>query len=71
MSSNRSRQMFLVTSSGGIFCLVENFRMHPHHQHFLVIRAIEDADAAALRQAPGGAPHEIVIEFVAGRGLNE
>ena len=38
--------------------------MHPHHQAFLVIRAIEDADAAALRQRDRVAPHEIVIELV-------
>ncbi len=49
--------------------LVQQFRMHPRHQAFLVIRAIEDADAAPLRQRNRAAPHEIMIEFVRGRLL--
>ena len=65
MSSNRSRQIFRVTSFAGSFCLGEDFRMHPHHQAFFVIGAVEDTDAAALRQRHRAAPHEIVIEFVA------
>ena len=44
--------------------------MHPHHQAFLVIGAVEDADAAALRQRDRAAPHEIMIEFM-GRRLLE
>ena len=44
--------------------------MHPRHQAFFVVGAIEDADAAALRQRDHGAPHEVVIEFV-GRRLLE
>ena len=69
MSSNRSRQMFLVTSLRRDLLLGEKFRMHPRHQAFLVIGAIEDADAAALRQRDHAAPHEIVIEFVGCRLL--
>ena len=41
----------------------QNLRMHAHDQHFLVIGAVEDADAAAFRQAAGGAPEEIVFQF--------
>ena len=37
--------------------------MHPNHQHFLVIRAVEDADPAALGKAARRAPEEIVIEL--------
>ena len=48
----------------GKLFLGEDFPMHPRHQTFLVVRAIEDADAAALRQRDHVAPHEIVIEFV-------
>ena len=44
--------------------------MHPHDQHFLVIGAIEDADPPALRQAAGGAPEKIVLQFL-GAGLFE
>src|SRR6185369_2635690 len=43
---------------------VEEFGMHPHHQHFLVMRTVKDADAAALRQRLGRAPQEIVIQFL-------
>ena len=31
--------------------LGKNFRVHPHHQSFLVVGAVEDADAAALAAA--------------------
>ena len=44
--------------------LGEDFTMHPRHQTFLIIRSIEDADAAPLRQRDHVAPHKIVIEFV-------
>src|SRR5271170_3706414 len=37
--------------------------MHSHDQHLFVIRAVEDADVAALRQMFGGAPEEIVLQF--------
>src|ERR1700733_8893451 len=50
--------------------LGEDFRMHPHHQAFLVIGAIENADAAALRQRDRAPPHEVVVEFM-GRRLLE
>ena len=69
MSSNRSRQMFLLTSLRRDLLLPEKFRVHPRHQAFLVIGTVEDADAAALRQRDHAAPHEIVIEFVRGRLL--
>ena len=44
--------------------------MHAHDEHFLVIGAVEDADAAALRQAAGGAPEKIVLQFL-GAGMFE
>ena len=55
--------MFRVTSARRHLLLGQDFRMHPHHQAFLVIGAVEDADAAALRQRDHAAPQEIVIEF--------
>ena len=44
--------------------------MHPHDQHFLVIRAVEDADPAALGQVAGGAPEKIMRQL-AGAGMLE
>jgi hypothetical protein len=44
--------------------------MHPHHQHFFVIRTIEDADLPAFRQTARGAPKKIVFQLV-GAGLFE
>ncbi len=35
----------------------QDLRMHPDNQHFLVIGAVEDADAAAFRQGTGGVRH--------------
>ena len=69
MSSKRSFQMSLPTSSSAASAAPEYSRMHAHHQHLLVVRAIEDADAAARRQAHGGAPQEIVIELLGARRL--
>src|ERR1700719_15827 len=41
--------------------------MNTHHQHFFVIRAVENADLAALGNYFVTSPHKIVIElFVAG-----
>ena len=44
--------------------------MHAHDQHFLVIGAVEDADAPAFRQAARGAPEKIVRQFL-GAGMFE
>ena len=42
--------------------------MHAHHQHFLVMRAIENADAPALGDVLAGAPQKIVGDLLgAGR----
>src|SRR6202012_4428621 len=49
--------------------LGEDVRMHPRHQAFLVVGAIEDTDAAALRQRVHAAPHEIMIELLRARLL--
>src|SRR5437879_3552675 len=46
---------------------LEQIRMDAHHQYFLVIRAVEDADMSTLREALGGAPQEIVIELLGAR----
>jgi hypothetical protein len=42
-----------------LLCL-EQFLMHTHNEDFLVVGAIEDADAPALRNFGGVAPQEIV-----------
>src|SRR5271166_4461992 len=47
----------------------EDFRMNPDDQHLLVIRTVEDADLAALRQIAGGAPQEVVLELDRARML--
>ena len=44
--------------------------MHAHDEHFLVIGAVEDADAPAFGQAAGGAPEKVVFEFL-GAGMFE
>ena len=43
--------------------------MHADDQHLLVIGAVEDADAAALRQRLRGAPEKIVVQFGRARVL--
>ena len=42
---------------------VQDLGMHADDQDFLVVRAVEDADPPALRQARRGAPEEIVLEL--------
>ena len=41
--------------------------MHAHHEHLLVVGAVEDADLAARGETPRVAPEEVVIELL-GRG---
>ena len=41
--------------------------MHAHHEHLLVVGAVEDADLAPRRQALGVAPQVVVVELL-GRG---
>src|SRR5262249_40333612 len=41
-----------------------------HDEHVLVVGAVENADPAALRQAPHVAPQEVVVQLL-GRGLFE
>ena len=43
--------------------------MNSHDQRFLVIGAVENADAPALGQADAGAPKEIVVQLGRGGGL--
>jgi hypothetical protein len=44
----------------------EPLGMHAHREHLLVVRAIEDADAAALGRARRHAPEEVVVELLDG-----
>ena len=69
MSSKRFFQMSLPTSCSGNLLPQQHFRMHAHHQHLLVMGAVEDADMSALRQPLGGAPEEIMCEFLVARRL--
>ena len=50
--------------------ILEHLRMHAHHQHLFIVRAVEDADAPALRQPNIRAPQEVVLEL-GGAGLLE
>jgi hypothetical protein len=43
--------------------------MHAQHEYFLVVRAIEDADPAALGKVAVAAPEIVVIEFFCRRRL--
>ncbi len=45
----------------------EQFRMHPDHQHFFVVGAIEDPYFAAFRKPAGGAPEKIMLQFLSAR----
>jgi len=45
--------------------------VHTHHQHFLVVRTVEDADPAALRQLAPIAPQVVVIQVELRRLLND
>ena len=53
----------------GEVLLLEYLGMDPDHEDLLVVAAVEDADAAPLGQAAGGAPQEIVIQLLARRLL--
>src|SRR5208283_3151412 len=49
---------------------LEQLLVDAHHEHFLVVRAIEDGDAPALRSLHGVSPKEIVRQLLLG-GLLE
>src|SRR6266496_3056172 len=66
MSRKRSFHMSLVTSSG---LPLKEFRVDAHHERFLVVAAIEDPNAAALRHVLHTTPQKIVIEFFGRWGL--
>jgi hypothetical protein len=55
--------VLLVAQFFGQPLAAENLRMHSNDQHFLVIRAVEDADPSAFGKAARGAPEKIVIEL--------
>jgi hypothetical protein len=48
---------------------LEELGMHADHQHLLVVRAVEDADAAALGEALRAAPEKVVVELFVARRL--
>src|SRR5262245_5234152 len=50
--------------------LLEELGVDAHRHHLLVVGAVEDADAPALRQRARGAPQEVVVELL-GRGRLE
>src|SRR5207245_11473539 len=43
--------------------------VHPHDEHVLVMRAIEDADLADVREATADPPQEAMAFFLGGRLL--
>ena len=47
----------------------QHLGMHAHHQHFLIVRAIEDADMPALWQRSDGSPQKIVRQFLGARSF--
>ena len=51
------------------FLLRQQVRMHAHDQHFLIVGAVEDADAASPRQPQGGAAQEIILQLFFARRL--
>ena len=42
---------------------LEDLRVHPHHQHFLVIRTVENSNPTTLGQNFVRAPQEIMVQF--------
>src|SRR6476659_7007244 len=66
----------LVTFAPEIFvrfslcpCLVQPLWMHLHHQYVFIIAAVEDTDAAALRESLHVTPEKVVVEFLRRRLL--
>src|SRR5579859_4173674 len=60
---------FLGYQLGRKVLLGQKLLVYANHQHFFIVRAIEDADLAALRQSPGGAPEKVMVQFFYGRLL--
>jgi hypothetical protein len=56
--------------AGGQLLLLENLGVDADHEHVLVVRAVEDADPAPLRQRAHVAPQEIVIQLLVRRLAN-
>src|SRR5215471_2444980 len=44
--------------------VLQQIGMDAHDQHFFIIRAVENADMAALRKTHGGSPEKIVLQFL-------
>src|SRR5215471_3351205 len=53
--------------AGGELLALQKLGMHAHNQNFFIVGPVENADSAALRQAFGGAPEKIVVQFLFGR----
>src|SRR6185437_1123360 len=53
-----------VLGSVGKLLALEDLGMDPHHQHLLVVRAVEDPDLAASGQATRVTPQEVVVELL-------
>ncbi len=47
----------------------QNLLVHPHHQHLLIVTAIENADLPPLRQRHVRAPQKVVVQFQRRRRL--
>ena len=48
---------------------IEHLGVNAHHEHFLVVRSIEDPDGTARRQPPHRPPEEIMAELLRRRSL--
>jgi hypothetical protein len=48
---------------------LEQFLVHPDHEHLLVVRPVVDPDAAPFRNAPLVTPQEVMVELFRGRLL--
>src|SRR3954451_23332646 len=59
----------LAEDSFGQMLPPDDFRTHARHEHFLVMRAVEDPDAAAFGQRLGDTPEKIVIKLLLTRLL--
>ena len=48
---------------------LDQFRVNPNDEHFLVVRAIENPDLAATGHGPRISPKEVVVELFGRRAL--
>src|SRR3954447_4486061 len=57
----------VVAGGGGQLLAGEDLRVDAHHEHLLVMRAVEDRDLASRRELLRVAPEEVVVELGGGR----